>query len=86
MKRINLWPLVFVVAVLSGIGAMQHLDSQADDFSAMEAQERREWMQAIQYCHRTAGPQTAPEYTDDNKLVCIGRKGQRHNEVRLTKQ
>lgn len=45
--------------------------------------EKREWMQAIQYCHRTAGPQTAPEYTEDNRLVCVGRKGQRHNEVKV---
>lgn len=48
--------------------------------------EKREWMQAIQYCHRTAGPQTAPEYTEDNRLVCVGRKGQRHNEVKVAKQ
>lgn len=49
-------------------------------------QEQRDYMQAIQTCHQAFGPSTAPEYTDDNRLVCIGRKGQRHGEVKVAKQ
>ena len=73
---------IFVLAIIALLSAT------ASDYSAEQAMdaERREWMQAIQFCHRTAGPQTAPEYTEDNRLVCVGRKGQRHNEVRLAKQ
>ena len=73
---------IFVLAIIALLSAT------ASDYSAEQVMdaERREWMQAIQFCHRTAGPQTAPEYTEDNRLVlvCVGRKGQRHNEVRLS--
>lgn len=83
MKRINLWPWAFVVAVVSGISTMQHLDNQADDFDAMAAQERRMWMQAVQHCHRSFGPQTAPEYDDQDRLVCVGKRGQRLGAVKV---
>ena len=69
---------LFMLAVIAWLFVM---DSDYEAETALDA-ERREWMQAIQYCHRTAGPQTAPEYTEDNRLVCVGRKGQRHNEVK----
>ena len=70
---------LFVLALIAWLSVM---DSDYEAETALDA-ERREWMQAIQYCHRTAGPQTAPEYTEDNRLVCVGRKGQRHNEVKV---
>lgn len=73
------------LSMLALIALLFVMDSDYHAETAMDA-ERREWMQAIQFCHRTAGPQTAPEYTEDNRLVCVGRKGQRHNEVRLAKQ
>ena len=41
-------------------------------------QEQREWMQAIQTCHRAYGPSTAPEYDDEGRLVCVGKRGQKH--------
>ena len=69
---------LFVLALIAWLFVM---DSDYEAETALDA-ERSEWMQAIQYCHRTAGPQTAPEYTEDNRLVCVGRKGQRHNEVK----
>lgn len=73
---------LFVLAMIAWLFVMD------GDYSAEQAMdaERREWMQAIQFCHRTAGPQTAPEYTEDNRLICVGKRGQRHNEVRLAKQ
>lgn len=73
---------LFVLALIAWLFVM---DSDYEAETALDA-ERREWISAIQFCHRTAGPQTAPEYTDDNKIVCVGRKGQRHHEVRLAKQ
>lgn len=73
---------LFVLALIAWLFVM---DSDNTAEQAMDA-ERREWMQAIQFCHRTAGPQTAPEYTEDNRLICVGKRGQRHNEVRLAKQ
>ena len=70
---------LFMLALIALLFVM---DSDYEAETALDA-ERREWMQAIQFCHRTAGPQTAPEYTEDNRLVCVGRKGQRHNEVKV---
>lgn len=73
---------LFVLALIAWLFVM---DSDHTAEQAMDA-ERREWMQAVQFCQRTAGPQTAPEYTEDNKLVCMGKRGQRHNEVQVAKQ
>ena len=70
---------LFVLACIVWAFAMDTTYHEETVFDA----EKRELMQAIQYCHRTAGPQTAPEYTEDNRLVCVGRKGQRHNEVKV---
>ena len=69
---------LFTLALIAWLFVM---DSDYEAETALDA-ERREWMQAVTFCHRTAGPQTAPEYTDDNKLVCIGRKGQRYAQIR----
>ena len=71
---------LFVLAFIALVFVMN------DDFEQDMESERREWAQAVTFCHRTAGPQTAPEYTEDNRLVCVGKRGQRHNEVRLAKQ
>lgn len=49
---------------------------------AMDA-ERRMWAQAVQHCHRAYGPQTAPEYDAQDRLVCVGKRGQRHIEVAI---
>jgi hypothetical protein len=57
-----------------------------DDFEQDMESERREWAQAVTFCHRAFGPQTQPEYDHQNRLICVGRKGQRHNEVRPAKQ
>lgn len=57
-------------------------DYRADADTALQ-QERREWMQAVQFCHKTAGPQTQPEYSDDGKLICVGKRGQKHHVVML---
>lgn len=82
--KLNLWPWAAVLAVVSTISLMQHLDSQAaGDFDAMAAQENRDWLQAVQFCHRAFGPQTAPEYDSQNRLVCVGKRGQRHIEVAI---
>jgi len=72
---------LFVLALIAWLFVM---DSDYEAETALDA-ERREWMQAIQFCHRTAGPQTAPEFDDRGRLVCTGKRGQRHNEVRLAK-
>lgn len=82
--KLNLWPWAAVLAVLSIISLMQHLDSQASgDFDAMAMQEQRDWLQAVQFFHRAFGPQTAPEYDNQNRLVCVGKRGQRHIEVAI---
>lgn len=57
-----------------------------EDHDTLAELERREWVQAVQFCHRTAGPQTQPEYTEDNRLVCVGKRDQRHNEVKVATQ
>ena len=77
MKRINLWPWAFVVAVVSTVATMQQLDAQPNDYDSAAAQERRMWMQAVSHCHRAFGPQTAPEYDDQDRLICVGKRGQR---------
>lgn len=83
-RRINLWPWAFVLCVVTGIAAMQQLDTQADtDFAAMAQQDQRNWQQAVQFCHRAFGPQTAPEYDERDQLVCVGKRGQRHIEVSI---
>lgn len=73
----NMWPWAFVLAVVSTIGLMQHLDAQPTDYDSAAAQERRMWAQAVAHCHRTFGPQTAPEYDHDDRLICVGKRGQR---------
>lgn len=73
---------LFVMCLIAWLFVM---DGDYEAETALDA-ERREWVSAIQYCHRTAGPQTAPEYDERGTLICVGRKGQRHNEVRLAKQ
>jgi len=78
MKRINLWPWAFVLAVVSAVGLMQQLDTAAQsDYDSLAAQERRMWMQAVAHCHRAFGPQTAPEYDEADRLICVGKRGQR---------
>ena len=70
---------LFVLTLIAWLFVM---DSDHTAEQAMDA-ERREWMQAIQFCHRTAGPQTAPEFDDRGTLICTGKRGQRHNEVKV---
>lgn len=81
--KLNLWPWAAVLCVVTAISAMQHLDNQAGDFDALALQEQRDWLQAVQFCHRAFGPQTAPEYDSQNRLVCVGKRGQRHIEVAI---
>ena len=82
-RRLNLWPWAFVVAVVATVSTMQHLDSQVADFDGLAMREHRDWMQAVAHCHRAFGPQTAPEYDDSNRLVCVGKRGQRHIQVAI---
>ena len=82
-RRINLWPVAFVVAVLSTISVMQHRDDLDNDIDVLAMREHRDWMQAVAHCHRAFGPQTAPEYDDSNHLVCVGKRGQRHIQVAI---
>lgn len=74
---------LFVLALIALVFVM---NDDFKDHASLADQERREWMDAVAFCQRTAGPQTQPEYTEDNRLVCVGKRGQRHNEVRLAKQ
>lgn len=73
---------LFVLCLIAWLLVMNS-DYKADDFDNQAVQERREWMQAIQHCHRTYGPQTAPEYDDQDHLICVGKKGQRHGIVKV---
>lgn len=77
--RLNLWPWAFVLAVVSTTALMQQLDSQASDHEteALAAMERRLWIEAVAHCHRSFGPQTAPEYDEHDRLVCVGKRGER---------
>ena len=70
---------LFALALIAWLFVM---DSDYEAETALDA-ERREWMQAIQFCHRTAGPQTQPEYDERGTLICVGKRGQRHNEVKV---
>ena len=54
-----------------------------ETFEADAARERREWMFAVQACHRAFGPNTGPEYDDAGHLVCVGRKGQQLGPVQM---
>jgi hypothetical protein len=72
-RRFINWAIA--LAVLCVMAAIQWLD--ASDFEVDAANERREWMYAIQHCHRAFGPQTAPEYDDQDRLICVGKRGQR---------
>lgn len=49
-----------------------------DDFEQDMESERREWAEAVTFCHRAFGPQTQPEYDANDRLICVGRKGQRY--------
>lgn len=55
-------------------GAAQQLDPH--DFDTDAEKELREWMHAIQHCHRAYGPQTAPEYDENDRLICRSRRGE----------
>lgn len=70
---------LFTLALIAWLFVM---DSDYETETALDA-ERREWMQAIQFCHRTAGPATQPEYDERGTLICVGKRGQRHNEVKV---
>ena len=73
--------LANVAMLVLGVAAWAFvMDSDYHDEQAMDA-ERREWAQAVQFCHRAFGPQTQPEYDDRDRLVCVGRKGQRYAAV-----
>ena len=82
-RRLNLWPWAAALCVVTAISAMQHLDNQAGDFDALAMQEQRDWLQAVQFCHRAFGPQTAPEYDERDQLVCVGKRGQRMAAVQV---
>lgn len=49
-----------------------------DDFEQDMESERREWAEAVTFCHDKFGPQTQPEYDANDRLICVGRKGQRY--------
>lgn len=49
-----------------------------DDFEQDMESERREWAEAVTFCHRAFGHQTQPEYDANDRLICVGRKGQRY--------
>ena len=74
------------IALFVGILATWFLVMDSDYRNGADSavqQEQREYMQAVQFCHRSFGPATAPEYTDDGKLVCVGKRGQRYSQVML---
>ena len=63
---------LFVLALIALVFAMN------DDFEQDMESERREWAAAVTFCHRAFGPQTQPEYDTNDRLICVGRKGQRY--------
>ena len=77
------WPIAGVLMILAVIGGMQQLDAR--DFESAAQAERREWMYAVQLCHRAFGPSTQPEYDDQDKLICVSRRGERLALVEATK-
>ena len=76
----RMFSVMLVVAILATLVAIQHLDAR--DFEADMSAERREWREAVMFCHRAFGPQTQPEYDHNDQLICVGRKGQRYAQVR----
>ena len=82
MTLYRLTNIALFVGILCTWFLVMDSDYRADADSSVQ-QEQREYMQAIQFCHRSYGQQTAPEYTDDWRLICVGRKGQRYSHVML---
>ena len=80
MTRHRMFNVMLVVAILTTLAAIQFIDSR--DFEADMTAERREWREAVMFCHRSFGPQTAPEYDHNDQLICVGRKGQRYAQIR----
>lgn len=76
--------IVLVAGILATWFLMQDSDYRNDADTALQ-QERREWMQAIQTCHRAYGPATAPEYDDLGNLMCLGKRGQKHPVIASSK-
>ena len=71
-QLLNVVILIFGIAVWAfAMDTDFHADQQAMDA------ERRAWAQAVTFCHRAFGPQTAPEYDHNDQLVCVSRKGER---------
>ena len=63
---------LFVLTLIAWLFVMN------DDFEQDMESERREWAAAVTFCHRSFGPQTQPEYDHQNRLICVGRNGQRY--------
>ena len=75
-------------AILVGILAIWFLVMDTDYRNEADnalIQEQREWMHAIQTCHRAYGPSTAPEYDEHQNLVCLGKRGQKHPLIASSK-
>lgn len=63
-----------VLAVIATYGLAGMFD--AHDFESDAEKDRREWMHAIQHCHRAWGPSTQPEYDENDRLICRSRRGE----------
>ena len=81
MTRHRMSNAMLVVAILATLVAIQYLDAR--DFEADMNAERREWREAVMFCHRSFGPATQPEYDHNDKLVCVSRRGERLAAVQV---
>lgn len=83
LANMALFVLIFAawaIAMDSDFAALTESEAEGE---AMAHMERRMWAQAVQHCHRAYGPQTAPEYDANDRLVCVGKRGQRHIEAAI---
>jgi len=66
---------MLALAIVLAFVVTEHINGPQQDFETAAEQERREWMHAVQTCHKAYGPSTQPAYDDRGHLVCVSRRG-----------
>jgi hypothetical protein len=69
--------IALFVGILATWFLVMDSDYRADADTALQ-QEQRQYMHAIQVCHKAYGPAVAPEYDDSGKLICVSKRGKKY--------
>lgn len=83
IANIALLVLILAAWAIAMDGDFERLAEPEHDTAALAQLEHRMWLHAVQHCHRAFGPGTQPEYDANDRLVCVGKRGQRHIEVAI---